>query len=150
MARLESAARAGYFPTPPRVATAIGRCLATGENSGRHTVRLLDPCAGTGEAAMLLAQALQVDRYGIEINEERAEAARSRLDDVLATSAFSVRLANGAFSLLFLNPPYLRSVPSKPAREHAPGDEGLGRSFLDNLLSDEGESATADNSLPLR
>ena len=106
MARLESAARAGYFPTPPRIATAIGRCLATGENSGRRTARLLDPCAGTGEAAMLLAQALQVERYGIEINEERAETARSRFDHVLATSAFSVRLANGAFSLLFLNPPY--------------------------------------------
>jgi hypothetical protein len=40
------------------------------------------------------------------VNEERANSARQVLDHVLHTSAFSVRLANGAFSCLFLNPPY--------------------------------------------
>jgi tRNA G10 N-methylase Trm11 len=78
-------------------------------------MRLLDPCAGTGEAAATLAHALGAESYGIELNEQRALACRDRLDHVLATSAFSVRLANGAFSALLLNPPYLRSVPSKPA-----------------------------------
>jgi predicted RNA methylase len=69
-------------------------------------VRLLDPCAGTGEAAATLARALGAIGYGIEINEERTRAAAQRLDHVLATSAFTVRLANGAFSCLYLNPPY--------------------------------------------
>jgi predicted RNA methylase len=67
---------------------------------------VLDPCAGTGNAAATVAAALGAESFGIEINNERAEAARTRLDHVLATSAFSVRLANGAFSILFLNPPY--------------------------------------------
>jgi SAM-dependent methyltransferase len=69
-------------------------------------VRLLDPCAGTGEAAAEIAAALGAESFGIELNEERAAACRARLGHVLATSAFSVRLANGAFSCLWLNPPY--------------------------------------------
>ena len=106
MARLESTARAGYYPTPPRVVAAIARHVAPSGAGGKRTIRLLDPCAGTGDAAATLAEALGAEGYGIEINEERAEEARGRLAHVLATSAFSVRLANGAFSLLFLNPPY--------------------------------------------
>lgn len=106
MARLESVARAGYFPTPLRVATAIARHLGRAARSGRQVTRILDPCAGTGEAADILAQSLGAESFGIELNEERACAARDRLDHVLHTSAFSVRLANGAFSCLFLNPPY--------------------------------------------
>ncbi len=106
MARLESTAKAGYFPTPPRVATAIARHLAPSSTGGKRAVRLLDPCAGTGEAAATIAKALDAEGYGVELNDERADSARTRLDHVLSTSAFAVRLANGAFSCLFLNPPY--------------------------------------------
>ena len=106
MSRIESVAKAGYYPTPPRVVEAIGRLLTPASHGSRRTVRLLDPCAGTGEAAAVLARALAAESFGIELNEERAAAAADRLDHVLATSAFSVRLANGAFSCLFLNPPY--------------------------------------------
>lgn len=49
-----------------------------------------------GEAAATIAEALGADSHGIELNEARAEAAHAKLDHVLATSAFSVRLANGA------------------------------------------------------
>ena len=62
-------------------------------------IRLLDPCAGTGEPAAALALSLGAESFGIEVNEERANSARQRLDHVLHTSAFSVRLANGAFSV---------------------------------------------------
>ena len=72
MARLEATRVAGYFPTPPRVAAAIGRHLAAGAGGGRRTIRLLDPCAGTGEAALTIAQALGAESYGIELNKERA------------------------------------------------------------------------------
>lgn len=117
MSRLESTARAGYFPTPPRVAAAIAQHLSVNATS-RRTVRLLDPCAGTGEAALTLAQTLGAETYGIEINEDRADQARSRLNHVLTTSAFSVRLANGGFSLLYLNPPYADD-DEKRRLEHA-------------------------------
>jgi predicted RNA methylase len=114
MARLASQASAGFYPTPPRVVTAIARHLAaTAERAGPppgrrggRTIRLLDPCAGTGEAAAAIAAVLGAESFGIELNEQRADACRSRLDRVLATSAFSVRLANGAFSCLWLNAPY--------------------------------------------
>jgi SAM-dependent methyltransferase len=106
MARLESVARAGYFPTPPQVATTIARHLSPAAGNSRRVIRVLDPCAGTGEAANILAQSLGAESFGIELNEERATAAGQRLDHVLHKSAFSVRLANGAFSCLFLNPPY--------------------------------------------
>src|SRR5439155_24079759 len=72
----------------------------------RRVIRLLAPCAGLGHAAAVMARSLDAESYGIEINTERAEEARTQLDHVLPTSAFSVRLANGAFSILFLNPPY--------------------------------------------
>jgi uncharacterized protein YoaH (UPF0181 family) len=106
MARLESVARAGHYPTPPRVAAAIAHHLSHSASGGERIVRLLDPCAGTGEAVAAVAETLCAESFGIELNEERAVAARDRLDHVLHTSAFSVRLTNGAFSCLFLNAPY--------------------------------------------
>lgn len=118
MARLESAAKAGYYPTPPSVTSALARHLAPAPHSNRQVVRLLDSCAGTGEAAAHIAHALGAESFGIELNTERAEAARSHLDHVLATSAFSVRLAHGAFSCLFLNPPY-DADDEKRRLEHA-------------------------------
>jgi hypothetical protein len=105
MARLESIARAGYYPTPPRVVTVIALHLRPSDTGGKRTMRLLDPCAGTGEAVALLGQHLAAETFGIELNDERAATAGEHLDHVLHTSAFSVRLANGAFSCL-LNPPY--------------------------------------------
>ena len=104
MARLESTAAGGYFPTPPRVVVALAGQLARA--AGRGAVRLLDPCCGTGAAAAELAAAVGAESYGVELNGERAEHARATLDHVVAGSAFAVRLANGAFSVLFLNPPY--------------------------------------------
>lgn len=118
MSRIESVAKGGYYPTPARVAEAIARFLIPAPAGGKRVARLLDPCAGTGDAAATVADALGAECFGIELNAERAEAARARLDHVLETSAFSVRLANGAFSCLFLNPPYQHD-DEKRRLEHA-------------------------------
>lgn len=115
MARLASQAAGGFFPSPPRVVEALRRQLTAAPTGAKRVARVLDPCAGTGEPAAAIAHALGGESYGIELNAERAEQCRERLGRVLATSAFSVRLANGGFSLLWLNPPYLRSVSSKRA-----------------------------------
>lgn len=106
MSRLESTAQAGYFPTAPRVIAAIAGHLPVVTRNGKWVVRLLDPCAGTGAAAQAIAHSLGAESYGIEINEKRAGEAVTHLDHVLTTSAFSMRLANGAFSLLLVNPLY--------------------------------------------
>jgi SAM-dependent methyltransferase len=118
MSRIESVAKGGYYPTPFRVADAIARFLIPTRANGKRVVRLLDPCAGTGEAAATLAEALGAERFGIELNAERAEAARVHLDHLLATSAFAVRLSHGSFSCLFLNPPYHHD-DEKRRLEHA-------------------------------
>src|SRR5690348_11565743 len=118
MARLASQAVAGFFPTPPRVVAALSKLVVPANKSHKRVIRVLDPCAGTGEPLAVLAHMLGAESYGIEINEERAEQCRTRLDHVLATSAFTVRLANGAFSLCLLNPPY-DSDDEKRRLEHA-------------------------------
>lgn len=80
--------------------------LTAAPHGSKRVARVLDPCAGTGEPAAALAGTLGAESYGIELNAERAAQCRARLDHLLATSAFSVRLAHGAFSCLWLNPPY--------------------------------------------
>lgn len=118
MTRLASQAVAGFFPTPPCVVDALCKLVIPASGAGKRVIRVLDPCAGTGEPLAALAQTLGAESYGIEINEERAEQCRAQLDHVLTTSAFTVRLANGAFSLLMLNPPY-DADDEKRRLEHA-------------------------------
>ena len=104
MRRLESTAVAGYFPTPLRVATAIARRLGAERPSGRRSVRLLDSCAGTGEAAGILAQSVDAESFRHRVERGRAATAREELSHALHTNAFSVRISHGARSCLFLNP----------------------------------------------
>jgi len=118
MARLASQAVAGFFPTPPRVVAALSKLVVPANDTGKRVIRVLDPCAGNGKPLAAFAHMLGAESYGIEINEERAEQCRTRLDHVLATSAFTVRFANGAFSLCLLNAPY-DSDDEKRRLEHA-------------------------------
>ena len=61
-------------------------------------MRVLDPCAGTGEPAAALARALGAEGYGIELNDERAAQCRVRLDHLLATSALYQLRANPSYT----------------------------------------------------
>lgn len=106
MARPSSVISGHFFPTPERVVAALARLLPCPAVGGRRVVRLLDPCAGTGEPAAAIGSALSAQTYGIELNDDRAAEARGRLDRALCCDAFATRLSNGAFSVLFCNPPY--------------------------------------------
>ena len=106
MSRIESIAKAGYFATPPEVVARIAAMIRTATHGGRVAVRLLDPCAGTGAALRQFAEATGGETFGIELEADRYEEASGLLDHALHASAFSVRVANEAFSCLFLNPPY--------------------------------------------
>lgn len=103
MSRLESQAKAHYFPTPPEV---VARIAALVNPVTTATVRLLDPCCGTGAALRQFADAVGGETYGIEIADDRYAEAHESLDRVLHEHAEGVRLAHGAFAGLFLNPPY--------------------------------------------
>jgi hypothetical protein len=102
MTRLASIAKAGFYPTPPRVYKWIARHVLPSENSGR----LIDPCVGEGIAAEYLAQEWNLESYGIEIDAERAQASASRLTRVLQLDYAAARVPPQAFQVLFLNPPY--------------------------------------------
>ncbi len=101
--RLEAQAKAGFYPTPPEVVE-IMRTWIGEKKPGRRT--LLDPCCGTGEPAAQIATVAGCDAYGVEINAERAQAARTVLNKVIRENLFSVRARHEAFSVLYLNPPY--------------------------------------------
>ena len=111
--RLAAQYRGGYYPTPPRVVEMIAS-LAQARSMGRgeHTLRILDPCCGAGDALEQLASTIErpdgavVETYGVELHAGRAREAEERLDHVLGTDLFQTSIANGAFGLLYLNPPY--------------------------------------------
>jgi Uncharacterised methyltransferase family (DUF6094)/Helicase conserved C-terminal domain len=102
MTRLASIAKAGFYPTPPRVYEWIARFVCPGQDGAR----LIDPCCGEGIAAAYLAQAWHLVSYGIEIDAERARASVQRLSRVLQLDYGAARISPHAFQVLFLNPPY--------------------------------------------
>ena len=121
--RLAAQAKGGYYPTPERVVDLIADLIHTPTGyyyRERESLRILDPCCGAGDALQRLVeglsrpnspvsgtgQALSMETYGIELHRDRAEEAEARLDHVLAADLFATSIANGAFGLLFLNPPY--------------------------------------------
>ena len=116
MARPQSAANAGYYPTPPNALKLITNYLVPrisfGTNRQTDEYRLLDPCCGQGTALAAIAEHMNrpglptVRTYGLEINKERSEAAASRLTEVMNADLFHSSIGNDSFSLLFLNPPY--------------------------------------------
>ena len=113
--RLAAQAKGGFYPTPDRVVDMIADLIHT-PSSYHHrnaeTLRILDPCCGVGEALAQLVERLDrpnarpIETYGVELHRDRAEHAADRLDRALAADLFATSIANGAFGLLFLNPPY--------------------------------------------
>lgn len=108
--RLAGQEKMGYYPTPELIAKQIG-LLLTRAGSGR--IRALDPCCGEGTALRLAVEGLDtpVDTYGVELDRERAAAARIALNTVLHADIRHLRATNHTFSLLWLNPPYDWDTP---------------------------------------
>ena len=112
--RLAAQAKGGFYPTPPRVVDMIAELVypSGARYRSQDAVRALDPCCGAGEALAQLAERLRdrwgvpMETYGVELHRERVQEASERLDHVLAADLFQTSVANGAFGLLYLNPPY--------------------------------------------
>lgn len=101
--RLAAQAKMGYYPTPETVTPIIARYLKRGKE-GR--IRILDPCAGTGAALKQIGDCLKAETFGIEVDLDRGNQAKEVLTTCLVTDYQNTRISNGAFSLLWLNPPY--------------------------------------------
>ena len=102
MTRLASTAKAGFYPTPERVTEWIARCVIPSTANGK----IIDPCCGEGIAVHYLANAWNLESYGIEIDAERALEASSHLHRVLHLDYASARTPHHSFQVLMLNPPY--------------------------------------------
>ncbi len=89
--RLVSVKKAGYYPTPAEVTALIIGHLQTPEDD----YRWLDPCCGEGIALESLALALGRQTYGIELDVERAQEARGKLDYVRQGDYAAHRLPKG-------------------------------------------------------
>lgn len=107
MARLAAKIKMGYFPTPPRVADMIATYLNTSDKKGVGPIRAVDPCCGEGSAMEQICRLAGIERtFGIELHDERAQEASKVLGKVIHADAFRVSAKVGAFSFLFVNPPY--------------------------------------------
>ncbi len=104
--RLKAKARGGFYPTPDRVTQWLRSWLRA--DSGRGELRVCDPCCGTGRALTEVTRLLPtpIMTVGIEIHTGRAHEAQDVLTRVVTVDVQTVHCASGAFSLLFLNPPY--------------------------------------------
>jgi SAM-dependent methyltransferase len=113
MSRKAAMLRMNYFPLPEAEARRIRGHLAYPAS----LFTALDPCAGDGKALALITEAGQGQRCGIELDADRAEAARRRLDQVVYADCFDVECRAASVGLLYINPPY----------SHVVGDEGRGQ-----------------------
>jgi 16S rRNA C967 or C1407 C5-methylase (RsmB/RsmF family) len=103
MARLESMAKMGYYPTPDKLTPIIAKYL---KPKSEGTIRILDPCAGEGTALRTIGDHLQAETYGIEIDNKRGKEAQKRLTRCLITDYKTTQITSKFAGLLWLNPPY--------------------------------------------
>ena len=125
--RLAAQAKMGYYPTPASVVSRISDILV---REGTGTIRLLDPCAGEGDAIKHIGEALKGETYGIELDKDRGRRARENLTQCLITDYETTRISNQAFSLLYLNPPYDWAIKN----DEVSASERYERTFLRNTI----------------
>jgi hypothetical protein len=92
----------GFYLTPVEVVKQIKNMLRIAPGA-----RLIVTCCGEGEALRIIADGNEARTYGVEFDRERFLKAREVLDHVLWADALHEFVSSrGAFSLLWLNPPY--------------------------------------------
>ena len=115
MSRLANAEKAGYFKIPASVTELLVTHMTAPQGG-----RILDPCAGEGTALVTFAEKLGLDPFGVELHEDRAEAAREVVSQLIASHAtadehttrilhdsyLNLITSQGGYNLLYCNPPY--------------------------------------------
>ena len=112
MARLESVALGGFYPTPPSVLPLIANLFEVAKNTTNLKTSFMDPCAGEAEAILYLAKGCEI--YACELEASRSVKAKKALGwpsekNLLTGDAFRISFDKGykgGVSVLFLNPPY--------------------------------------------
>lgn len=70
--RLANIEKAGYFPLSPSVTALVPTYIAA-----PHGGRIQDRCAGEGVTRATLAETLNMEPFGVELHERRAQEARA-------------------------------------------------------------------------
>jgi hypothetical protein len=97
----------GYYPLPVDEAKKLRSLLRFTDPAS-----ILDPVAGQGTALQLITSEADVRLYGIELDAERAEMARSSGVEIMQGNTFDTVVQAESFSLLYLNPPYDSEIGS--------------------------------------
>lgn len=109
MARLANQANLGYVPLPEAAAALIATYIQLPDQR-REQIRICDPCAGEGRALELIGDTLgipQAQRYGCELHDVRAVAARARIGHMVACDTLKALQASPeGFLLTYANPPF--------------------------------------------
>jgi tRNA1(Val) A37 N6-methylase TrmN6 len=92
----------GYYPLTEDEALHLRRVLAFPAESAS----VVDPCVGTGRALNLITQEANVEKHGVELDRNRAEAAQAGGIKMIYGNLFNTTGRVESFSLLYLNPPY--------------------------------------------
>jgi len=111
MVRLTSIEKAGFYPTPAAHLPAIASLFETALNGGK----LLDPCAGEGEALRHFAEAWGLQPYANELDTDRAAACQTLFGPTQAVQGdlYTLRASLGSFPAIWLNPPYTWDLGNK-------------------------------------
>jgi hypothetical protein len=97
----------GYYPLPEREGVKLRSLL-----SFPHPASVIDPCVGQGTALHLVTSDADVQRYGVELDADRARIAGARGIETIQGNAFDAVAKPESFSLLYLNPPYDSEIGS--------------------------------------
>lgn len=106
--RLAGIEKLGFYPTPPKTLARIAHYLDAQRNG---VTRVLDPCAGYGEAVKYVGDTLKrngatVSTYGVELSDVRGSKFHENLDHAINGDFNHVTLTPRTMSILYLNPPY--------------------------------------------
>lgn len=104
MARLECEKKLAFFPTDTKT---LGKFLdKISVNQTQENFLVCDSCCGEGVALSMFKRFEGVKTYGVELDDERAKIAFTRVDELIHGDGLLVSKSYRKFGMLFLNPPY--------------------------------------------
>jgi len=100
--RIHGRIKMGHYPTPVTVVELIRNHLSF----PAAPFTALDPCCGEGVALAGMVAGTATITYGVELDHQRADASKTRVQNVLRCGIEETRIQHRSCSLLLLNPPY--------------------------------------------
>ena len=113
MAHLQSQIKGGYYPFPPEHLPALTSLLDPAkQGKASESGRILDPCAGEGDALKRLAEAWNLTPHANELDAGRAAACRGKFGPERSAQGdlMTLRTPNSAYSVVYVNPPYAENA----------------------------------------